>query len=221
MSFTHSSLTTLAAACVMAIVGLLAWGNHAYANESRVQITSSDVNFFWDPAPVGSSTLVRTDSGISATFQTSGLDSGHVMTLWWVIFNHPDKCATSPCGPNDLFGEVAGGDFLFAAGRVVGGSGKATFAGQLSVGDDSGSAFYEIGMPELALGLSNPHGAEVHLLVHSHGPAVPGRTLQAQLSSFLGGCEEMLGNDFGLAEGPEDMPTERGQCVTFQGSVHR
>jgi hypothetical protein len=220
MSVFKQSLAVAAAACIVAIGALLGWGSAASASSARVQITSSDVNFFWDPVPVGSSTLVRTDSGISATLQTSGLDSGHVMTLWWVIFNSPEKCATSPCGPNDLFSGVAGGDFLFAAGRVVGGSGKATFAGQLAVGDDSGSAFYEIGMPELAHGLTNPQGAEVHLLVHSHGPAVPGRTLQAQLSSFLGGCEEILGNDFGLAEGPEDMPTERGQCVTFQGSMH-
>lgn len=37
---------------------------------------------------LGSSTLVRTDSGISATYRTEGLPSGQAITMWFVVFNN-------------------------------------------------------------------------------------------------------------------------------------
>ena len=36
-----------------------------------------------------SSTLLRTDTGITMTIHTSGLDPHAVHTVWWVIFNNP------------------------------------------------------------------------------------------------------------------------------------
>ena len=47
------------------------------------------------PEPVGSSKLVRTDNGLSADLKTTGLTPGHVVTLWWVVFNYPDGPAAS------------------------------------------------------------------------------------------------------------------------------
>jgi hypothetical protein len=92
------------------------------------------------------------------------------------------------------------------------------------VGDISGSAFPEIGMAERALGLTNPRGAQVALLLHSHGPSVPG-SIPSQLSSFTGGCDVFLGDlEFagsGLADGPEDVPDAVGECSTIRASVHR
>jgi hypothetical protein len=51
------------------------------------------------------------------------------------------------------------------------------------------------------------------MAIHSHGPAVPGPTLKAQLSSFLGGCRVLLDE--------VDFPDEVGECVTFQSSIHQ
>jgi hypothetical protein len=51
------------------------------------------------------------------------------------------------------------------------------------------------------------------MAIHSHGPAVPGQTLKAQLSSFLGGCNILLD--------VADFPDEVGECVTFQSSIHQ
>lgn len=180
----------------------------------------------WDPTtPVGTSTLVRTDAGISATFHSSGLPAGHAVTMWFVIFNRPDACSTTPCGVADLlFNEEAEGDFLFGAGTVIGGSGSGDFGAHLRVGDTRGSAFTEIGMPDRPIGLTNPRTAQVGLLLHSHGPMVPGQVLASQLSSFTGGCEVFLGDlelpGSGIADGPEDVPRAVGECSTIQVSVH-
>lgn len=51
---------------------------------------------------------------------------------------------------------------LYAAGHVVGGSGRATFSGRLATGDTDGALW--------GPGLVNPTTAEIHLVVRDHGP---------------------------------------------------
>jgi hypothetical protein len=178
----------------------------------------------WDGTQVGASTLVRTDAGLSASFTSSGLPAGQAVTLWFVIFNNPSACPGT-CGLADLlFNEAAAGDFLVGAGHVTGSSGTANFGAHLAVGDTRGSAFPEIGMPARPIGLTNPRGAQVGLLLHSHGPVVPGQVLASQLSSFTGGCTVFLGDlelpGSGIADGPEDVPDAVGECSTILASVH-
>lgn len=176
----------------------------------------------WDPSSsVGESTLVRTDAGLSATYKTTGLPSGQAITMWFIVISNPAACNSTPCSIEDvLFNEAAQGDFLIGAGHVTGDGGVGNFGGHLSIGDASGSGFIEIGLPDRAVGLVNPRGAEVHLALHSHGPALSGQTLKSQISSFTGGCAVFLGNQFGIADGPEAVPSEVGECSTFQASIH-
>jgi hypothetical protein len=139
--------------------------------------------------------------------------------MWFIVINNPEECNSTPCSVADvLFNQQAQGDFLFGAGHVIGASGQANFGGSLKVGDVSGSGKAEIGLP--AVGLLDPRGAEVHLALHSHGPALTGQMLQYQISSFLGGCEVFLGNEFGIADGPDAVPSSEGECSTIQASVH-
>jgi hypothetical protein len=184
--------------------------------------TTSNAFWTWDPSgSAGVSTLVRTDAGLSATYQTEGLPPGQAITMWFIVVNNPEACNSSPCSIEDvLFNEAAQGDFLLGAGKVTGGSGVGNFGGSLKVGDISGSGFPEIGMPERAVGLLNPRGAEVHLALHSHGPALSGQTLKSQISSFTGGCAVFLGNQFGIADGPDAVPSQEGECSTIQASIH-
>lgn len=180
----------------------------------------------WDPTtPIGDSTLVRTDAGLSATFHSSGIPAGQAVTLWFIVFNNSSACASDPCSIVDLiFNPSAQGDFLVGGGHVIGGSEHANMGGAVQVGDISGSGFFEIGLPGRAIGLTNPRGAEVHLALHSHGPAVTGQTLADQISTFTGGCAAFLGNGgfagSGIADGPEDVPDAVGECSTLQVSVH-
>jgi len=213
-------LSALGLTLVAALSALQVANERAVMAAGRGDITTSPVYSMWDPDTViGTSRLIRTESGITAVFKGSGVPRGHAMTLWFGVINNPEACATSPCTLADFGNPEVQGDFLWGGGIVTGGSGKDHFGGHLRVGDASGSAFIEFGIPEAAVGLLEPLTAEVFLLIHSHGPAVPGQVLKSQLTSFTGGCVTYLGPD-GFAAGPQDVPDEVGECSTFQISHH-
>ena len=109
-------------------------------------------------AVVGTSTLARTSSGIAFSLQTSGLQAGHAVTIWWMVFN-----------PN---GSVS---VQYAAGHVVEG-GAAGFGGALQEGDTEGVIN---GGP----GLLDATGANVVLVVRDHGPA-KADIVERQIHSF-------------------------------------
>jgi hypothetical protein len=135
------------------------------------------------PAPTpdvhGTASLVRTDDGISMTFQTSGLPDGEAVTIWWILL--------------DPSGNVVSGQF--AAGHVVGNNGVASFAGHLAEGDTSG-CFH----PQFpCAGLSDARRQTVLLLARVHGPKDPGRIpIQihtSEATSGNSGFEDDLCND--------------------------
>jgi hypothetical protein len=230
---------------VLAVIVMSALGTTVVVADGPAQVTAEPVYWsydqpYWDPwtfvplddgdgVPVGASTLVRNDSGISATFHTSGLAQGHVVTLWFIVFNNPEACAGGPleCTPADVFAALMAGntdpqpDFLYAGGHVVGGSGMATIAGHLTVGDASASGMHEMGRPDLAIGLTDARKAQVLLALHSHGPKLGGLDQVAQMSTFLGGCHpDMFQGPGGFAAEPGHIPDEIGECSTMQVSRH-
>jgi len=145
--------------------------------------TTTTVRSFSDGSvvPGSSAGLVRTDAGVSATLATSGLPGGDVVTMWWVVFNHPENCsgpsAGHPfqCGRSDLANPAVEASVLYAAGRVTSDGGAAFYGAHLSVGDTSGALF--------GPGLLFPGSAHVHLVLHDHGPADP-RIVSQELHSF-------------------------------------
>jgi hypothetical protein len=113
---------------------------------------------------VGTSTLVRTDSGIAFSLQTSGLPAGHAVTIWWMVVN-PGAAAPS---------------VLYAAGHVIDDTGTAEFGGALQEGDTDGV----VELPGLSLeGLLDATGATVVLVVRDHGPARPD-IVEQQIHTF-------------------------------------
>jgi len=209
----------LIAAATLAAV-LIMTNGRSLAGEPA-QISDSDAYWWWDRAtPVGSTRLVRNSSGLTAVYDATDLPAGQALTLWFIIFNSPENCATSPCSiPQDVFNPDAAADFYFGAGHVVGGSGNTSFGGRLQVGDLTGSGKAETGLAD-PVALTNPYGAEVVLALHSHGPALTGQALQDQISSYLGGCVVFNGPD-GFAAGPEDVPDAVGECSTITYSLHQ
>jgi hypothetical protein len=135
----------------------------------------SDVRRFSDGSAVPGawSALVTNSAGASMTLHTTGLTPGDAVTVWWVIFNAPQNCTHGEgpyrCGPGDL--PPYGGDgsaqpsVLYATGHVIGGTGTANFGAHLSVDATSGALF--------GPGLTNPLGADIHLVLHDHGPVDP------------------------------------------------
>ena len=193
--------------------------------------SKSPVFWTWDfisgntDNPVGTSKLLRNNNGVSAQFRSDALTPGHAVTLWFVVFNYPEKCLAGPykCSPLDMGDTEAKGDFLFASGHVLG---NGNFAGRLNAGDTSRSGLAEVrGCQDCTPGLIEPESALVILAIHDHGPALTGQALKAQISTFLGDCHNgSLGNMFGFATGPEDIPDElheAGMCSTIMHSPHR
>ena len=134
------------------------------------------------------SALVRNDHGVAATFQSSGLAPGSTATLWWVFFNNPAACVDG-CDAPDLANPAVQASVQFAAGHVIGGGGTANYGAYISEGDTSGCAAASLSCN----GLLDARAAEVHLVVRTHGQALPG-AIDEQISSFNGGCSPTCAN---------------------------
>lgn len=135
---------------------------------------------------VGSANLHRNKNGVTANFKTSDLEPG-AYTLWIVVFNDPTACIEG-CNEPDLFIEAVKGEVLFATGHVVGNNGKGNFSARLNEGDNSGSVNSLFGIPDND-GLRDSQAAEIHLVLRTHGPAIPGM-VNEQIGSYTGGCVE-------------------------------
>lgn len=158
--------------------------------------SSAEVRTFPGPGVVvqgAQATLVRQPHGASFTLSTLGLEPGHVYTIWFVAFNNPAACANpmmdgatkiSDCSSADLGVPAVQGTAVWGAGNVVGGSGRSTLAGRVRVGDTSGC---DHRLP-CNQGLTNPEGAEIHLVLRTHKEMIP-HLVSKQMHSFNRGCE--------------------------------
>ena len=165
---------------------------------SNGRATSSKVYQFSDMSETGASTLRRDGNGIALTINTSDLLPGYAYTVWWLTFDKPEFCSPPACGEDDVFEDaLAGGpnkmqlSILGAAdGSVINGNGRANYKGYLEKNDASTAIFGD--------GLDYPRTAEVHYVIRSHGPAIPG-LIEEQITTFNGGCDPGQPNE-GLCE---------------------
>lgn len=173
---------------------------------------------FADPTTqVGESTLIRNKDYVKATVSTSGMTPGHTMTLWWVAINNPAACEYQggeidgvPCNMPDLFNPEVQAAVLYGGGDIVNAGGRVSFKSRLYEGETPGSIADLLGIP--SIGMFDANAAEIHLVVRSHGPAIPGQ-VEEQLGSFVGGCTEFMD--------PPSIPVTEGQCADIQFSVHQ
>jgi hypothetical protein len=196
----RTGAVTLAAVLVAAVLAGPAQADPATRDVSPVMVFGTS-----DLVPGAWSALVRTDEGVAMTFHTSGLAPGSATTVWWVVFNNPEFCTHGQfglrCGEGDL--PPFGGDpavqasVLHATGNLIGGAGIGNFGGYLAVGDTTGANF--------GPGLLDARNADVHLIVRTHGDAIPG-LIPEQIGTFNGGC----------------LPGQPnfGQCTNVQASPH-
>lgn len=176
---------------------------NASAPASMVQ--SATVHWLSDLSDVEGATaqFTRTNSGAAYSFRTTGLEKGHVVTMWWVIFNNPDECENpnptleAACGIPDLFNGDVEASVMGGDGNIVGGSGRSTLAGHLREGQLKTFHPAFRGTP----GLVDAMRAEVHLVLRSHGPAIPGM-IEEMRTTFEAACTPESSAGFG--SGPNE-----------------
>jgi hypothetical protein len=178
---------------ILVVVGLVAvFVTPVTARNNNV--TTADV-FEFDPFPVpgeqvegGWAQLKTNDQGATLHLKTAELEPGTAVTIWWVIFNQPENCEGYPdgsCGLIDLENPDVVPEITYATGAVIGSNGKANFQADLAVGHTAQEWFGN--------GFTNPTGAEIHTIVHSHGQVIP-ELKDNMTSTFRGGCgdDEMI-----------------------------
>jgi hypothetical protein len=166
------------AACVLALVA------PRLATADRPNVSDSDVVSTSDGSVMGTSRLVRRDSGVNLRVHTTGLEPG-AYTVWFLVFNNPGGCVDpANCGADAADfepGGPAGFGFTRATGGIVGPRGEATFAGNLLAGEILMDDAFE------PIAFDDPQAAEIQVIVRYHGPADPGEifdqthTLQPEL----------------------------------------
>ncbi len=165
----------------------------------------------------GTSTLHRNSNGITVNYKAINLIPGHAYTLWWVIWNNPENCMVpGACSDGDFGDPDVQVELMYATGHVVGGSGKGNFSAHLNENDASGTINPLFGLPSYG-GLLDAEKAEVHMVVRSHGPKVPG-IVNEQIGSYLGGCPTVF--PYGFPPFSE-IPDEVGECGDIYASIHQ
>ncbi len=194
----NSSKRSLVIASVAFVAACLLYSDlYAQApGQSSRESSNSFTSLEWFPGIPGnsgtiansSSVLIRNKNGVAYTTSTTGLLAGGAYTVWWVIFNNPEFCSPPGCAGKDF--PQNGGDprvqasVLWASGRVVDGHGQGNFSSHLAARGRSAAPGQILFGPALL----DPSGAEIQLVVRSHGPALSGANLNAQLTTFGGGC---------------------------------
>ena len=202
----HYSMLLIAAAAFVIAAAAVGWGiRERLRPDSRI----TKVYAVSDQSSVSgaSSTLTRNDDGVDYAFDSSGLPTGHVVTLRAEIFNHPEKC-THPersmrCGAGDLQDPAVGGSVVFLSGQWLRQGTAVHLKGTISK-DDKGRAI-------VGEGLTEPKKADVHLIILDHGTPQSG-LYSDMLQTLGGGCSDP---PFGSgAPGPI-------QCMDVQYSSHQ
>ena len=128
--------------------------------------------------------LTRTDYGIDYQVHATNLVPGNAYTLWLAVIPNPSVCSVLPCPPPEALANPESKiQVKLAGGRVAPASGVVTFSGRVAAGDVPGNGWYA------GRGFDNVHGAEVHLVINNHGPALEAY-MPGMIASYRAGCTD-------------------------------
>lgn len=133
----------------------------------------------------GAGALTRSNNSLTARVNLTCLDMSAAYTVWWVIFNKPSACATSPCTGDDLGTAAVNGSVFNATGFITNVEGTANVVFATRAGAPAEGREVLVGN-----GLRPGAGrkAEVHLIVRTHGALINGRVAE-QTNEVGGGCD--------------------------------
>jgi hypothetical protein len=178
-----SALALLAIALGFSIIGLIAQEDMATIHRTTALIQTHPSQGDVREVEGAHAELFTTEDDVTVIFRTSDLEPGHVYTAWWVVINNPENCADSPCTAADILGNPnsVNSEVAWADGILVTEKGNMMFAAYLAVGEVPGGWFGN--------GVTNPLGAEVHIVIHDHGLLIP-EMAGTMLDSLRGGCTD-------------------------------
>ncbi len=188
-------------------------------SKSNSHNSKSDVFNALSGEIVGTSTLHRKKDRVTVNFKTTDLTPGYAYTLWWVIWNNPENCGDPfECSDTDFpIAGLVGLEVLYATGLVANKSGRGNFSASLNVDDDSESVNVPFGLPHRGgLESGNTYSAEVHLVLRSHGPAIP-ELVDEQIGGYFGGCTTFFP---AFSDNPDEIPNEVGECGDIEFALH-
>ena len=202
-------MTKMRAVFILAVIGIVVGGVAIYSNATASVNADAHMDSVpvWDfqdhggvmimnPQQRGTSKLVRTLDGISMNIDTMDLPVGAYST-WWVVFNNPAGCSDGICGENDVLPPPGNPDasvsVLWGTGGTVGPDRMGHFSANLAVGEVPGQLLF-------GDGVTNPMGAEVHVIVRYHGPTIwdDANIFHAQITDFGGACTADSSLGFGV-----------------------
>ncbi len=176
---------------VLVAAGCVVWGLSAVAAAGPVTYQTTNLFRAGNPAVFmpGAATLYRSRQDLELRVAAGGLAMHTSYTVWWVVFNNPAACAAS-CGATDLENPAVRAAVFYAAGFVTGAGDSGNVSAHVTAGNLPAGVAVESGF---GLEHGNGFGAEVHVVIRSHGLTNPGMVAQ-QIASFGGGCNPTCAN---------------------------
>lgn len=165
-----------------------------------------------EPVLGATATLVRTANSVTLLYDATELVPGNIYTAWWMIANEPDACESTPCSAPDIIGNPDGvhSDVGNAGGQIADEAGHAEFRATLSAGDPLDNWF--------GYGFPDPTAAQIHVVLHDHGPPVDG-LVEEMLGTFRGGCtDESLPAIFPPTAYADGTPGPN-ECIHYQFTI--
>lgn len=160
---------------------------HAVQNEKaqpKRQYQSTDMVALDTGAMEGAAWLVRTKNRLHGRVMVNVATAGEAYTVWWVVFNNPEKCIYVPCtvGANpldDLLNPAVGVSIFSATGAISAANGAEEGSlGVINLDMTTIGGQYPEGLFVLEwvdgtpfgdrMRRNNGFGAEVHLVVDRH-----------------------------------------------------
>jgi hypothetical protein len=190
----------LARKCTLAGIAIALLGMRAYADDDwsryarvvRESVEVSDLHVFGTTdTNDGATILVRdfNDGEVHATVTSRDLAPRTAYSIWIAAFNHPKYCAQPyACSTSDL--EIFGGNpkikasVFWGGGLVADEFGYANTAFDVPTGRTSRELFAQSG----DYGLQNLGGAEIHVVLRSHGEAGVAGPVAMQIGSAMQAC---------------------------------
>jgi hypothetical protein len=164
-----------------------------------------------DPIAGSSGTARVMHDGAKIKIKATGLEPGHVYTMWVVYFNDSLQCFEGCNGPDFA---AAGGGVIWGAGKIGSGTGRATFVANLRNGDGAEHVGSTPPPPFAFAAYQAGSNNEFHVVIRSHGPKNPG-LVSSQLGTYGGGCETNVG-PFPEQTGDFPVPAAPGECGDIQ-----